>query len=395
MMSRDSFLRAIEAEPDDDVVRLAFADWLEENGDSDRARFIRLQCEHAQLFPKYGPAQGSSQLRKTLERQIDALLKKHRSAWTAGVPKWAAAEGFERGFLNVYSMTGKQFLDGAAAIRAVAPLSTLFLRLLKGREEEVFASEHLGGVRRLWAEGALLTDAGVASLAASPHVRPVHFLGLGRCILGPEDANKLTDAAALTLASSDNLPELTELDLDGYQKITPAGIRALLESKKRAGLTVLSLNAGSGGPAFATAMHKLKFRLTKLERLCLSERKVGDAGAQALAAVPLGTLQDLWLGQNGISDRGAAALAASRHLQHLTRLDLARNNLTDSAVRALLASPHLENVRELDLSENPWLTDASARAVLDDGRAWQKVELEGTRVSQELLDEMKARCQAR
>src|SRR5262249_32563930 len=161
------------------------------------------------------------------------------------------------------------------------------------------------------------------------------------------------------------------------------------------GLTELSLCAGSGGPAFAVAMHNLKFRLTKLERLGLSESKVGDAGAQALAAVPMNALQDLWLGQNGIGDRGAASLAAAPHLQRLTRLDLARNKLTDAAVRALLASPHLENVRELDLSENPRLTDASARAVLDDKRAWQKVELQETRVSQEMLDEVEARCQAR
>ena len=74
-----------------------------------------------------------------------------------------------------------------------------------------------------------------------------------RTLLGPEDANKLTDAAALALAASDNLPGLTELELDGYQKITQAGIRALLESKKRAGLTGLSLRAGSGGPAILEA----------------------------------------------------------------------------------------------------------------------------------------------
>src|SRR5262249_57738009 len=110
--------RAIEADPDDAVARVASADWRNENGDADRARFIRLQCEYARLFPQYQAAQGTAQQRKKLERQIDTLLKKHRGAWTAGVPKWAHVEGFERGFLNVWSITGKQFLDGAAAIRA-------------------------------------------------------------------------------------------------------------------------------------------------------------------------------------------------------------------------------------------------------------------------------------
>lgn len=37
-------LRAARDQPDDEFVRLVLADWLEENGDSFRAEFIRLQC---------------------------------------------------------------------------------------------------------------------------------------------------------------------------------------------------------------------------------------------------------------------------------------------------------------------------------------------------------------
>ena len=43
MSDRDAFLRAIAADPADDTVRLAFADWLDEQGEADRAEFIRLQ----------------------------------------------------------------------------------------------------------------------------------------------------------------------------------------------------------------------------------------------------------------------------------------------------------------------------------------------------------------
>lgn len=49
MNDRDSFLRAILAAPDDDVPRLIFADWLDENGEPERAEFIRVQCELAGL----------------------------------------------------------------------------------------------------------------------------------------------------------------------------------------------------------------------------------------------------------------------------------------------------------------------------------------------------------
>lgn len=46
-MTEENFLAAIRAEPSDDTVRLAYADWLEERGGSDdlaRAGLIRSQC---------------------------------------------------------------------------------------------------------------------------------------------------------------------------------------------------------------------------------------------------------------------------------------------------------------------------------------------------------------
>lgn len=42
---RTSFQTRIVAEPDEDTHRLVFADWLEENGEAERAEFIRDQCK--------------------------------------------------------------------------------------------------------------------------------------------------------------------------------------------------------------------------------------------------------------------------------------------------------------------------------------------------------------
>jgi uncharacterized protein (TIGR02996 family) len=390
---RERFLRAIEAEPDDDAVRLVFADWLEENGDADRARFIRLQCEHHRL--KEAAPRGSARRRQELEHKINTLLKRHREEWTAGLPAWAQKEGFERGFLHVWQMTGKQFLEGAGRIRAVAPLDTLFLRLLKGREGAVFASEHLGGLSRLWVQEAQLTDAGVRALTSSPHLGRVRKLGLARTTLGDaKDANRLTDASAVALAEADNLPALTDLDLSGYRKITVAGARALVGSARRAGLTALDLSGGAGGPGVAALFRDRACRLRGLERLHLSDLKLGDAGSEALAgAAALCPLRALWLTQNKIGDRGAAHLAASPHFAGLTELDLWKNGLSDAGVRAVLASPALRGVRQLELGDNPKVTDAGARAILDDGRAWQKVGLAGTQVPSALQEQVAARCE--
>ena len=40
-----SFLDAIIAEPEDDAVRLIYADWIDQQGEHDRASLIRIQCE--------------------------------------------------------------------------------------------------------------------------------------------------------------------------------------------------------------------------------------------------------------------------------------------------------------------------------------------------------------
>ncbi len=44
---RENFLADICEHPDDDTPRLIFADWLDDHDDSDRAEFIRVQCELA------------------------------------------------------------------------------------------------------------------------------------------------------------------------------------------------------------------------------------------------------------------------------------------------------------------------------------------------------------
>jgi uncharacterized protein (TIGR02996 family) len=46
------FIEAICADPRDDIVRLIYADWLQDHGEAERAEFIRVQCELAEMPPK-------------------------------------------------------------------------------------------------------------------------------------------------------------------------------------------------------------------------------------------------------------------------------------------------------------------------------------------------------
>lgn len=49
MNDHTPFIAAIIADPDADLPRLIYADWLDENGQCDRAEFIRCQCELARM----------------------------------------------------------------------------------------------------------------------------------------------------------------------------------------------------------------------------------------------------------------------------------------------------------------------------------------------------------
>ncbi len=68
MHDRESFLRAIFSNPDDDLPRLVFADYLQENGDENWAELIRIQCELAAK-----PVIDFQEHQSLLERELELI----------------------------------------------------------------------------------------------------------------------------------------------------------------------------------------------------------------------------------------------------------------------------------------------------------------------------------
>src|ERR1700733_4557134 len=85
--------QVIREQPDDDLARLACADFFEEQGQSDRAELIRGQIEQDRL-PKNDPRAGPLQTRG------DALLAEHETKWLGAWADRLVRWTFRRGFLD-------------------------------------------------------------------------------------------------------------------------------------------------------------------------------------------------------------------------------------------------------------------------------------------------------
>jgi internalin A len=129
---------------------------------------------------------------------------------------------------------------------------------------------------------------------------------------------------------------ITSLDLSD-NRIGDEGARALAALTSLTSLTLHNTRIGDDGARALAA-------LTNLASLNLSYNRIGEEGARALAA--LTNLTTLNLQQNQIGDEGARALAA---LTNLTTLNLRDNQIGGEGARALAA---LTKLTSLDLLYN-------------------------------------------
>src|SRR5262245_15977158 len=97
---RAAFLRAICANPDDDLPRLVFADWLDEHGEPERAEFIRVQIEFARLSAA-GPKGDELKARlDELKAREKHLLAAPGVRWHPPLPAGVMVGSSVRGFVG-------------------------------------------------------------------------------------------------------------------------------------------------------------------------------------------------------------------------------------------------------------------------------------------------------
>lgn len=145
MTDGDALLAAILANPEDDNVRLVYADFLQEHGDAARAEFIRVQVELAAKGKWYNPKCERQEMRHyevCCHGEVEAVAcvdcwakerVREREMLNANHRLWFDRRGdmdfpdYARGFVNSVTCTAADWLANADAILAAHPVRRVTL----------------------------------------------------------------------------------------------------------------------------------------------------------------------------------------------------------------------------------------------------------------------------
>lgn len=342
MTDRQAFLNAIIDRPDDDLLRLVFADFLEENGDPDRAEFVRLQIEQAGARP-------DDPMRMERERRIVELQFDNGPDWR--IPDLKGKQEFRRGFVELVSTTAERLFGLPGETFDSAPVRDLRVWNARNYLEDV---AYLPWTRRAERLDLRNSDLGTGDrmhqFFSRAELDRLRLLSLRNNILWAEDLEILFRAWT-------GFRRLVGLDLSG-NPLGDDGVRVL------AGQPLPDLRAlvfRTDDLQFADCLHAdgtvalaNANWLRGLEELDLRGHHLGDAGFAELVSSPNSArLRVLDVGDNDIGETGDSAIEALRAARHLTALRVLR--LNGAAIDRLWADAlvnweHLAAMELVDLS---------------------------------------------
>jgi uncharacterized protein (TIGR02996 family) len=173
------FIESIKANPDDELSRLVFADWLEEHGRPECAEFIRLSCAFDPHRDRFDD-ESINQMRDRL-RQMNAAEMEAEKAWLESLHR-PMREGvrieWRRGFVDSLALPVQWFLEYGEQLRhRYALLRKLVIFRLNGWGERLARCEWLRGIRELEL-ACWYGDEDMKAVANSPFLSDVERLVL-------------------------------------------------------------------------------------------------------------------------------------------------------------------------------------------------------------------------
>ena len=353
---RDALESALLENPDDLATHMAYADYLEEQGDP-RGEFVRIQL--ALESPHHSPAE-----RKELQRREKELLDAHQAEWVGDWPAFVVKGGpegrgqldfptptfgFERGIFTTVTIDELNVECARAFVRA--PRTRFVRRLYIGgfayeEEDEFTPGPDI--------PTDTVVDHSQQILFHWPHLANLRVFQLGwtsdedygdfcshQCHLWGGHAHDLVK----------RMPRIEELYLFARQvnglalfSLEMPEIRIVqLYHSDRYGLKELAENSSLG-------------KLTHL--LChphatQDDPPIGLPDLQAIVNSPhLKSLTHLRLRIGDFGDEGVEAIVRSGILKRLKMLDLRHGRVTDAGAKLLAGCPDTKNLDLLDLSRN-------------------------------------------
>jgi uncharacterized protein (TIGR02996 family) len=415
------FLQAILANPDDDTPRLVYADWLDENGNPERAEFIRVQIELAKLS-RWDPK------RKALEQREDELFTRERNwrEWTGSLPEffnanWEQCAGrpeawvtFRRGFPHEVKCSAKSWFDHAEEFYSAAPIEAV-----NGLEsfDDWKPTQALRRLRRIELDDGFVNNRpvkAVSFLARRAKLLPLlRELSISFIEYYYQDMDRhsfiksaQTNSCLRALAHSSLVEQLDRLELGWYGSATE-GFHELCTSPVLRNLHHLRLSCSwiSFAKADCVALAQLQ---APLRSLSLQSLKLDDAAVSAIMGGPfLETLEELHLDNgpmptlncNRIGTAGMRALAEYDRFRQLRVLNLSGNNGGDEGAEAILHAPWLDQLEYLGLHSTKF--DKGLKALTDPmkqrfrERLGNRVQLESEAWAQSPLEFLAAQLNIR
>jgi uncharacterized protein (TIGR02996 family) len=225
-----ALLAAIVADPDEDALRLVYADWLQENGDEGQAQFIRDWIALDWLEDH------EDEKRQRIAKRLGATAARRGARWLAAVGVEGADPVYDRGMVEgaVYSDIDL-FLAEAPLLFSRAPVRDLTIHGIGGNDPLPDLLSGLGALRELTrlrtlhlgGNGYAVWPAAWERFITSPHLANVRRAGL-------------TDDYMRAFERCDHLAHLEELDLSG-NRITATGALSVVQSPRLAHLKRLDL----------------------------------------------------------------------------------------------------------------------------------------------------------
>lgn len=320
MSDEQSFLDEITANPDDDIPRLIYADWLEERGDP-RGEFIRVQCELATL-------------RKTQKRYAELRAREtelqtpNQQRWAEGFPYSLRKCVFRRGFIEECSVALSYFLRNSEKIMRLSPLRHVVFTQVKDKLPALARCSALSRLRSVqFKQQNWPID--VQDFASSEFLSGVETIRA-----------RWTSEGLIALARSPHAATLKDLELDGY--FSDESIESLAEADH---LKFRKLNLSIGLNVSAVRhICSAKFAHT-LEELNLNGVGIQDRELIELVNSPALTKLSILRATNvhrstGIRGEGLLALASSPRLANLRTLVLSNHPLSYESIIAIGESPY-------------------------------------------------------